>query len=102
MAQIYHGCMTKNADGTNGIIGPGEKFLVPTDECFWKDPRHIKKCKVKTRSCAKKEPIVSIKDWQLYATKGMDRSLDSRFSIKGQLILLLVIVLFVFLQCYLS
>ena len=32
MAQIYHGCMTKNADGTNGIIGPGEKFLVPTDE----------------------------------------------------------------------
>ena len=66
MAQIYHGFMTKNADGTNGIIGPGEKFLVPTDECFWKDPRHIKKCKVKTRSCAKKEPIVSIKEYGNY------------------------------------
>ena len=30
----------------------------------------------------------------------MDRSLDSRFSIKGQLILLLVIVLFVFLVLF--
>ena len=54
MEKIYHGCMAKNADGTNKIIGPGEKCLIPTDKCFWKDPRGIKKGKVKTRSCTKK------------------------------------------------
>ena len=34
--------MTKNTNGTNKIIGPGEKFLVPTGKCFWKDPEDIK------------------------------------------------------------
>ena len=38
--------MTENADGTNKIIGPGEKCLVTIGKCFWKDPRDIKKCKV--------------------------------------------------------
>ena len=66
MEKIYHGCMAKNADGTNKIIGPGEKCLIPTDKCFWKDPRDIKKSKVKTRSCTKKEPIVSIKGYHDY------------------------------------
>ena len=27
MDRIYHGCMTKNADGTNRLIGPDEKFV---------------------------------------------------------------------------
>ena len=31
MEQIYHGCMTKNADGTNKLIGPGEKM--PHSNC---------------------------------------------------------------------
>ena len=66
MGQIYHGCMTKNVDGTNKLIGPGEKCLVPTGKCFWKDPRDIKKCKVKTRSCTRKESTVSIKDYDNY------------------------------------
>ena len=48
MAQIYHGCMPKNADGTNEILGPGEKCLVPTDKCFLKDTQDIKNCGVKT------------------------------------------------------
>lgn len=43
--------MTKNTDGTNKIIDLCKKCLVPTDECFWKNPRDIKKYKVKTRSC---------------------------------------------------
>ena len=42
MDQIYHGCITKSVNGTNKLIGPGEKCLVPTEECFWKDPRDIK------------------------------------------------------------
>ena len=66
MDQIYHGCMTKNADRLNKLIDPGQKCLTPTAECFWKDPWDIKGCKIKTRSCTKKEPTVSIKDCNNY------------------------------------
>ena len=51
--------MTKNADGTNKS-NAGEKWLVSTGKCFWKDPQDIKNCEVKTQSCSKKEPTVSI------------------------------------------
>ena len=34
MDHIYHGCMFQNADGTNRVIAAGEKFLVPTSNCF--------------------------------------------------------------------
>ena len=50
----------------NKLIGSGEKCHVPTGECFWKDPMDIKKCKVKTTSYTKKEPTVSIKDYNHY------------------------------------
>ena len=63
MDQIYDGCMTKNVDETNKLIGPGEKCLVPTEECFWKDPWDIKKYKVNTRSCTQKKPTMGIKDY---------------------------------------
>ena len=66
MALIQHGCMIKNADGTNKLIGPGRKCLVPTDECFWKNPWNAKKCQMKSRSRTKKEPTVSIKDYKTY------------------------------------
>ena len=66
MAQIYYGCMTKNADGANKIMSPGEKCLVPTDKCFWKDPQDIKNCGVQTRSRTKKEPTASIKAYRKY------------------------------------
>ena len=62
---IYHGCFYKNADGTNKIIKAGEKSLVPTDECFWKDPCDVKHG-VKTRSRAKNEPKVTLKDFNRY------------------------------------
>ena len=47
MELIYHGCITKNADGTNKIIGLGEKCLTLSAQCFWKDPRDIKSSGVK-------------------------------------------------------
>lgn len=34
----YHGCATRYSDGTNEIIEKGEKCLIPTNKCFWKDP----------------------------------------------------------------
>ena len=58
--------MTKNAEGTNKIIGPGEQCLIPTNNPFWKQPQDIKNCGVKTRSCTKKEPIVSIQAYRNY------------------------------------
>lgn len=62
MAQIYHGCMTKNSDGTNRIIGPGWWF-VPTDKCFWKDPEDIDSWGVKTCSQTINQPAVCNKDY---------------------------------------
>ena len=65
MDQIYYGCMSKNVDGMNKLIGPGEKCLISTEECFQRDPRDIKNCRVKT-SCPKKEPTVCIKEHDNY------------------------------------
>ena len=66
MVQMYHGCMTKNADGLNKLIGPGEKCLTPTANCFWKNAEDIKSCGITTRSQTKIHPIVSIKDYNYY------------------------------------
>ena len=48
MAKIYHGCMTKNANGTIRLNDLGEKCLVLTAKCIWEDPEDIKGCEVKT------------------------------------------------------
>ena len=49
MNQIYHGCFTKNADGTNKIILAGERCLCPTSKPFWEFPEDVKNLRVKTR-----------------------------------------------------
>ena len=59
MALIYHGCFTKKADGTNKLIGPREKCLIPTAQCFWKDPKNVRSG-IKT---------LSIEDYQYYFPK---------------------------------
>ena len=59
MELIYHGCMTKNADGTNKIIGPGEKCLTPTAQ-------DIKSSGVKTHNQAARQPTVSTQDYNYY------------------------------------
>ena len=92
MDKIYHGCMKKNADGSNKLIGPGQKFFVPTADCFQKNPSDVKHCKVKTRSHTKKEPTVSIKDYDnLFQTEGTDQSMDTQNKFRRQLILLFVV-----------
>ena len=63
--RIYHSCFHKNADGTNKIIKTGDKCLIPMNECFWKDPCDVKH-RVKTRSHAKNEPRVTLKDFNRY------------------------------------
>ena len=68
MELIYHGCFTKNADGTNKLIGPGEKCLTPTTQCFWKDPKDFRSG-VTTRSQSANQAIVSIEDYEYYFQK---------------------------------
>ena len=68
MELIYHGCFTKNADGTNKLIGPGEKCLTPTAQCFWKDPKDVRS-RVKTRSQSANQPTVSTEDYEYYFQK---------------------------------
>ena len=63
MALIYHGCFTKNADGTNKLIGPGEQCLTRTAQCFWKDLKNV--CSgVKTHSQLANQLTVSTEDYQ--------------------------------------
>ena len=68
MALIYHGCLSKNADDTNKLIGPGEKCLTPTAQCFWKDPKDVC-CGVKTRSQSVNQSTVSTEDHEYYFLK---------------------------------
>ena len=63
---IYHGCMTKNADGANRIIGPGERCFVPTSRPFWKHLEDIDISGVKTRNQYKRQPTVSIRAFDTY------------------------------------
>ena len=58
MVLIYHGCFTKNADSTNKLIGPGEKCLTLTAQCFWKDPKDVHSG-VKTCSRWTNQPTMS-------------------------------------------
>ena len=68
MALIYHGCFTKNADGTNKLIGPGEKCLTAIAQCFWKDPKDV--CSgIKTRSQSANQLTVSTEDYEYYLKK---------------------------------
>ena len=68
MDRLYHGCMLKNAEGTNRIIDAGEKCLVMTRKCFWKDPSDVKN-KVKTRSQTENEPNIDYKMFNDYHIK---------------------------------
>ena len=73
MNQIYHGCFTKNADGTNKIILAGERCLCPTSKPFWKFPEDIKNLRVKTR--------IQTKNSQQHVTK---QTYDEYFANKKQ------------------
>ena len=66
MDRIYHGCMTKNADSTNRLIGPEKKCLVPTARPFWKYIEDIETSGVKTRTQYKKQPTVSNRAFDIY------------------------------------
>ena len=61
--KIYHGCFTKNKDGTNTLIKKGENCVCLTNNPFWKYPEDVDCC-VRTYSQEnknkKKVPIKSL------------------------------------------
>ena len=59
MDRLYHGCMTKDADGKNRLIGPGEECPVQTVRPFWKYIEDIDTSGLKTRTQYKKQSTVS-------------------------------------------
>ena len=64
--QIYHVCMTKNADGRSRITEVDKKCLVPTARPFWKYIEDIETSGVKTRTQYKKQPTVSNRAFDIY------------------------------------
>ena len=66
MNRIYHGCMLKNADGSNRITRENEKGLVPTAKCFWKCPEDIEHRGAIVRSQSKKLETVSREEFDQY------------------------------------
>ena len=65
MGYIYHGCLRKNADGTNRIIGTGEKCLISVCKPFWKYIEDIPSG-IKTRSQYNKQPLVDLIGFDTY------------------------------------
>ena len=61
----YHGCMLKNADGTNKIIIGTEQCITPTDKCMWKNRNGVPN-RVKTRSKTKNEPTIDYEEVDRY------------------------------------
>ena len=47
--RIYHGCFSKNRDGTNKLIEKGKICITPTNNPLWKYPEDVPSG-VKTRS----------------------------------------------------
>ena len=39
--RIYHGCFSKNIDGTNKLIEKGKICITPTNNPFWKYPEDV-------------------------------------------------------------
>ena len=70
MNRIYHGCFTKNVDGTNKIILAGDRCLCPTAKPFWKFPEEFENG-VKTRSQTKKKH-------QLVTKKAYDEHFENK------------------------
>lgn len=62
---VYHGCFTKNRDGTNRIIEKNKACLFPTSTPFWKDLEDIPSG-ARTRSQEKNQKLVKKGEYNRY------------------------------------
>ena len=63
--KIYHGCLNKNKDGSNGLIEKGEQCFKPINCPFWKQPWDVPNG-VRTRSQEKDQKKVTIENFDKY------------------------------------
>ena len=76
-SKVFHGCFTKNRDGTNLLTGCGEKCLTLTDQPFWKFPEDVSSG-VRTRSQEKEQKKVTKRQFEKYfRQKDIQRWVDS-------------------------
>ena len=59
--QIYHGCFTKNRDGTNKLIEKSKACITSTNNPFWKYPEDVHSG-VRTRSQEKNQKKVKSRE----------------------------------------
>ena len=60
MDRIYHDCAYVNPDGNGKLIAKDEKWLISTNQCFWKDACEAH-TKVKMRTMASSEKAAPLK-----------------------------------------
>ena len=65
MDKIYYGCTKGYLDGLHVVIKKDEKCLIPTANCFWKDP-HDTINTIKTCSQTEKQKIIGWKSMMNY------------------------------------
>ena len=63
--QIYHGCFTKNRDGTNKLTEKGKACMTPTNNPLWKYPEDVHSS-VRTPSQEKIFKKVKSRDYDKY------------------------------------
>ena len=63
--QIYHGCFTKNRDGTNKLIEKGKACITPTNNPLWKYPEDVHSG-IRTRLQEKNKKKVKSRDYNKY------------------------------------
>ena len=65
MFRVFHGCMSKNSDGTNRVIEKNFICLCPTSQPFWKRARDVD-FGVRTRSQELGQGKVKLQDFNRY------------------------------------
>ena len=72
MDEIYHDCEKRHKDGSYVLIKKDEKCLIPTANCFWKDPHDVINC-VKKQSQIEKQKIVGWKSMMNYFNREREK-----------------------------
>ena len=68
MDKIYPSCTKEYSDGLHIVIKKDEKCLIPTTDCFWKDPHDVINI-VKTCSQTEKQKIIGWESMMNYFSR---------------------------------
>ena len=74
--KIYHGCFTKNKDGTNRLIEKSKICICPIDKPFWKYPEDVSSG-VKTRAQKNQKKISATLFDNYFKQKDIQRWLEA-------------------------